>query len=780
MTEMVLTLLALAAQQTSLTGVVRDTATLEPVAFAEVRVSSSGADPRVAAGFTDRFGAFAIPGAPGGPARIETNAFGYAPWVREYDELPADPIRILLTPAPVVLDSLGVEVVSRTGDPIAISRDAYVVDPTMIRAVPAVLETDVLRAIAISPSASAPSDFVSVPFVRGGTSDGTPVMLDGVRLFNPFHLGGFLSAVNAEAVDHATLLPSSGAGAQHIGSLSGAIEIATRDGSRDRHRASGAVGLASSRLTVEGPLGDGASYLIDGRRTYIDLLIKGLNWVGAIDGEFPYAFSDLHAKVTRDFGNFRRLSLTGYVNTEGVSYEDRNVTGREERVTHRGEFTWGNTAVSAHYRDRLADGTFLDATIGHSRFGNTLLAIEDPDQPGVDTVVSGGGHMAEDRIDVRATRHLPLGTLAVGVQTILFQGKHDYVDSDVEDILPPVVLRDRQWRVGVFANLDAPLGQSWRTRAGVRLDRFSGVATTFSPFAELGYAGPWWEARVSVARSYQTLASLRNEESIGASFLAYDLMVPVESGPVPRNTETTMGWEGSWGAWRVRLDAYVRRMDNLRLRELPEEPLEAIVLGDPASGIVSRGTATGVEVSWSWASGALSTVGGYRWGRNTRTVKEVTYVPRFHRDHEFELGAALESGRSMWSARFSLRSGHPTTPVLAAVPVGTHGSVGGDDERGREYSEWVVLWGEYNAGRLPRYLRLDLGWRRRRREAAVAGDGRFVTPFVSVANLFSAPNVLFGEVEIDDFNDPERGVKIVRHHLPQMPMLVFFGVEFRF
>ena len=265
---MLLTVLTLAVQQATLTGVARDSASLEPVAFAEVRVLSFGAVGvgRAEAGYTDRFGAFAIPGVPEGPVRIEANAFGYAAWARDYGELPADPVEILLAPAPIVLDSIGVKAAGRRGDPMSISRDAFVVDPAMIRALPAVLETDVLRALAISPSASAPSDFVSVPYVRGGAGEGTPVMLDGVRLFNPFHLGGFFSAVNPEAVDHVTLLPGSGAGTLRTGSLSGAIEIATRDGARDRHRVAGAVGLASSRLSVEGPVGNRTSYLVNGRQ----------------------------------------------------------------------------------------------------------------------------------------------------------------------------------------------------------------------------------------------------------------------------------------------------------------------------------------------------------------------------------------------------------------------------------------------------------------------------------------------------------------------------------
>ena len=603
---------------------------------------------------------------------------------------------------------------------------------------------------------------MSVPYVRGGTSDGTPVLLDGVRLFNPFHLGGFFSAVNPEAVDHAALLPSSGAGAQHVGSLSGAIEISTRDGARDRHRVAGAVGLVSSRLSVEGPIGGGTSYLVDGRHTYIDVFTR------LAGSQFPYSFSDLHGKITRNFGGFRRLSVTGHVNSEGVWYED-NWNGRS------GESGWGNTAVAAHYRDRLPGGAFLDATIGRSRFGNDLLEVG-VDQPVPDTVIAGGGHMTEDRADFRATWHLSRGTFAAGGQAIRFEGDHNYGHAGLDEVLDfinvlhPLKLRARQWRIGVFANLDMPLGPTWRSRTGVRLDRFSGVAATLSPFAELGYAGAWWEARISVARSYQSLASLRNEESLGASFIAYDLMSPVRHGPVPRNTEISAGWEASWGAWRLRLDTYSRKMDHLRLLPLEEEPILEPVIGDPSLRKLGSGKASGVEASWSWMHGPVSTVGSYRWSRVTRTAGDMTYAPRFHRDHELELGAALEAGRSSWSARFSLRSGQPTTPLVAVVPVGRH-----DPVETRE-ALWVVFEGDYNSGRLPPYRRLDVGWRRMHRRSA---GGLSVAPFVTVANLFSAPNVVAGWSEVDpDFDDRE--VKVEREYFPQMPMLVFFGVEFRF
>ncbi|MCE2397864.1 MAG: hypothetical protein J4F34_02295 [Gemmatimonadetes bacterium] len=106
------------------------------------------------------------------------------------------------------------------------------------------------------------------------------------------------------------------------------------------------------------------------------------------------------------------------------------------------------------------------------------------------------------------------------------------------------------------------------------------------------------------------------------------------------------------------------------------------------------------------------------------------------------------------------------------VPVGHH--VPGDDPYG---TRWVSLEGAYNTGRLPRYLRLDLGWRRG--GEGVRAGGRLFAPFVSVTNLFSAPNVLAGEVrvKIDTYDEP---VTVEREYIPQMPMLAFFGVEFRF
>jgi hypothetical protein len=496
--------------------------------------------------------------------------------------------------------------------------------------------------------------------------------------------------------------------------------------------------------------------------------------MGAVDQHLPYFFQDLHAKVTTDLGGVRRLSVSGYLNSESLKTFDARET-LELRMKS------GNAAFSGHYRDRFGTNGILDANLGHSRFTNDLTALGGGGNNTVggetivtiprDTLMFGDGSMSETRANLRVTWHAGRATVVAGTQATRFGADHDFnaaEDLETEDgaIFSRLTLRDNRWRVAVYSSVEVPLQRGYTTRAGLRIDRFPGLATTLAPFAELNYTASWWSARVSAARSHQALASVRNEEALLASFLAYDLLVPVGEGPVPRNTEFSIGWEGSRGGLRLRLDAYTRTLDRLRLPHPGAKPITGVVLGNPSLWEVASGTARGIEASWSWMWDlGISVLGSYRWARVSRTVGSQTFVPRFHRNHELELGSSYGRGGSSWSARVSLRSGQPVTPVLAIVPVRRQGPY--------EYTELLTLGGDYNSSKLPYYARIDLGWRRET-EVSWFGGGS-VVPYVSVANLFSLPNVVGWVVQRGWYTH-----NLERVYLRQLPMIPFIGVEFRF
>ena len=85
----------------------------------------------------------------------------------------------------------------------------------------------------------------------------------------------------------------------------------------------------------------------------------------------------------------------------------------------------------------------------------------------------------------------------------------------------------------------------------------------------------------------------------------------------------------------------------------------------------------------------------------------------------------------------------------------------------------MPLGGEYNSENLPRYARIDVGWRRESQVSWFGGGS--VVPYLSVANLFSLPNVVGGYVE-----RTYSAGELRRVYVPQLPMIPFFGVEFRF
>ena len=771
-----------AAGQQVVRGVVRDSTTLEPVAFAQVTIAEPGAD-RAREASTDLYGAFVVADVPATRSMlVRVEALGYVAWEREYGsgELPLpDGLRVLLARAPIELE--GIEVAAgRAGDPLSGGIGSYRMDAELVRAQPVVLETDVLRATVLSPSASASSDWVSIPFVRGGAAEGTPVRLDGVRLFNPFHVGGFVAALNAEAVKSVELVTGSSVEALSTGSLSGAIDIATRDGARDRFRTSGSVGLASARLTAEGPVGASTSFLIDGRRTYIDLLTKGLGALGVAGSRVPYSFGDVHAKLTRDFGDVRRLSLTGYWNSELLDSRPEDVPEGDEALNRATRADWGNSAVAVHYRDRIGAGTLVDVNLGFSRFGGTYLIFEDR-VPDSDTATMVHGAMDEYRAEVRVRHHAGSVTLDGGLQATRFLGAHrgkgsEWDGSDEEGLLRQFDVSRSSHRIGTYGSLTAMVGRGVSATVGARADAFIGLATTAAPFAELSFESGGRRIWVAASRAHQALTSIRDEEPVTASFLAFDLLAPVTQGPVPRNTELSAGWDGRIRGVSLRMEGYARWLANLWLPPLGANPLGSQLLVPPDARVGGSGTARGFEASWSWAGDGSNILGSYRWSRVTRTVAGHTYVPRFHRDHEGELSASLKWGKSLWSLRLSARSGQPTTPLLAFLPFTGHRF---PDESTQQVTYDVLnLAGEYNSVKLPPYARIDVGWRGSW-EVSWFGGG-ILSPYVSVANLFSLPNVVGVGPEIGD-GSPGVGNGVSELvYAPQLPMVPFLGVEFRF
>ena len=72
-----------------------------------------------------------------------------------------------------------------------------------INSAPAFVEPDIFRTLQMLPGVQTTSDFSSALYVRGSTPDQNLIMLDGIAVYNPYHLGGIFSTFNTDAIKEA-------------------------------------------------------------------------------------------------------------------------------------------------------------------------------------------------------------------------------------------------------------------------------------------------------------------------------------------------------------------------------------------------------------------------------------------------------------------------------------------------------------------------------------------------------------------------------------------------
>lgn len=182
-----------------------------------------------------------------------------------------------------------------------------------IKLLPALLgEVDVVRSLQLLPGVSTVGEGSTGFNVRGGGIDQNLVLLDEAPLYNSAHLLGFFSVFNADAVQDLKLIKG-GIPAEYGGRLSSVLDVRMKEADPEKFKATGGLGLVSSRLAVEAPLiKDKMTLLVGGRRSYADLFLKAIPSQKPSQKDNAAYFYDLNAKLSYQLSPKDHLTLTGY------------------------------------------------------------------------------------------------------------------------------------------------------------------------------------------------------------------------------------------------------------------------------------------------------------------------------------------------------------------------------------------------------------------------------------------------------------------------------------
>jgi hypothetical protein len=200
-----------------------------------------------------------------------------------------------------------------------------------IKRMPALMgEVDILKAIQLLPGVQTASEGGSGFSVRGGSPDQNLILIDNTTVYNASHLLGFFSIFNNDILSGLSLYKGD-IPLKHGGRLSSLLDVQTKTDIPQQFQGTGGIGLISSRLMLEAPIGEKTSWMVGGRRSYADLFLK-LSQEDALRKSSVY-FYDLNAKITHRLTNNDRFELNGYY-------------GMDNFGASMGQFRYGNGAAS--------------------------------------------------------------------------------------------------------------------------------------------------------------------------------------------------------------------------------------------------------------------------------------------------------------------------------------------------------------------------------------------------------------------------------------------------
>lgn len=360
---------SLIAQNVTLSGYVKDLETGEPLIGATVYDLKSGKGT-----VTNQYGFYSLT-LPADSIVLRARSLGYQ--AMEFRLKPTKSQQFMINlKSSLVLDV--VEITDEDLERIEEQTQMSTIDISMdkVKALPVLLgEKDILKTIQLLPGVQSGSEGSSGIYVRGGGPDQNLILLDGVPIYNASHLFGFFSVFNADAINSVKLIKG-GFPARYGGRLSSVIDIRMKEGNMKEYHAEGSIGIISSKLTFEGPIiKDKTSFIISGRRTYIDLLTRPMIRAASrkegeeVDG--GYYFWDLNAKVNHKFSENSRLFLSGYFGRDRffAKTTDTYSTGSEDyEETSDNNLRWGNAIVALRWNKIISPKLFANVTGTYSQY----------------------------------------------------------------------------------------------------------------------------------------------------------------------------------------------------------------------------------------------------------------------------------------------------------------------------------------------------------------------------------------------------------------------------
>ncbi len=759
---------AVQAQTVTLSGYVREKGSRESLIGASVSVAGTTTGTA-----TNAYGFYSLRLPANQAVNVRFSALGYATEEKTVNLAQSEQQDILLMPNAQELEEVTVSEQRQTNPPAQMSVVRLPI--AQIKQIPTLLgEKDVIKALQLLPGVQKGTEGSTALYVRGGGPDQNLILLDEAQVYNANHLFGFFSVFNGDAIKNVDFWKG-GFPARYGGRLSSVIDLQMKEGGKDRLRGEGGIGLLSSRLTLNGPLQKGkSSFLVSGRRTYLDVLTMPFMSKELKTG---YRFYDLNAKFNVDLGTKDKLYLSGYFGNDALINQEYVERSTSTIKTDSG-LGWGNATGTLRWNHLFNQKLFLNATLAVTDFRFRLF--DDFER------------RPSDGSAVRST----FTEFTSSIRDYTLKADFDYFPTNSHQLKFGALLTNHRFKPRAYISENRAAGTSdsenqlfenkefalyaedtytnkkVSVNAGLRLNGLAASGRTYlfaEPRLTVGYALPQqWTVKASYARNNQFVHLLTNT----GTGLSTDLWVPATDRVPPQQADqVAIGLTKSFPKAGVALtiESYRKWMRGIVAYKEGatflsfDEGARPLQWEDNVT--TGRGWSYGTEVLLQKNKGRLTGWIGYTLSWTVHQFDSLNggkrFYPRYDRRHDFSVVASYKlSPKITLSANWVYATGNALT-----VPQGFYFTQAG---LGRTFPERFDYLGSRNSFRAEAYHRLDIAvqFHKKKRWGERTWE-------VGLYNAYSRQNPLYYYLTTENSPQGQRTVLAKRGLFPVIPSVTY-------
>jgi hypothetical protein len=419
-----------------------------------------------------------------------------------------------------------------------------------------------------------------------------------------------------------------------------------KEGNKNEFQGEGGIGLIASRLTLEGPFKKGkeSSFIVSGRRTYIDILAQPFIKKQTEGVKTGYYFYDLNAKANVKLSQKDHLYVSGYFGNDRF-YADEKVAD----VTTKAGLIWGNITAVARWNHLFSKKLFGNLITHYTRY-NFDVNNEEKSRTNANEFFKlryfSGIEDVSTHYDLdflpNPNHFIKMGTGIIfhKYKPGAIQAKESYPGSIAIDTLIKYHFTEAK-ETDTYIEDDIRISPKLKSNIGLHFTTFTVNRKTFTSLQPRVSARYLLNTDVSLKASYAQMNQyihLLTNSGIG---LPTDLWVPVTRKVPPQKSQqwaTGLAYNYK-NTYEVSVEGYYKKMDNVI--EYAEGASYLDVTGSWEDKVViGKGWSYGAEFFIQRKKGNTTGLMGYTLSWTNRQFNELNfgnvYPYRYDRRHDFK------------------------------------------------------------------------------------------------------------------------------------------------